>query len=373
MKITFILPQAGMAGGIRVIAIYAKRLMDRGHKVFVVSQPLPHPSWRDHMRSLVTHRRLKAMPEVPPSYFDDLAIPHRILERTRPVTDNDVPDADVIVATWWETAEWVAQLSSKKGAKAYFIQHHEIFDYLPIERVKATWSLPMHKITISQWLVDLAREEYGDNNVSRVPNSVDTDQFHAPPRGRQPMPTVGLLYSEASWKGCDIGLAAFTRAAEKISKLLLISFGCSPPIKSLPLPNGTKFYLCPAQHKLRDLYAECDAWLFCSRSEGFGLPILEAMACRTPVIATPAGAAPELLNTGGGLLVHREDPQDMSQAIIQICQMSDEQWRKSSDEAYAKALSYTWDNATDQFLAALTLAIERSRRGDLAHKLTSLY
>jgi len=293
-----------------------------------------------------------------------MTVPHRVIDRVRPITDSDVPDADVVVATWWETAEWVAKLSPKKGAKAYFIQHHEIFDYLPKERVKATWSLPMHKITISKWLVDLAREEYGDNNVSWVPNSVDMDQFYGPPRGRQTKPTVGFMYSEASWKGCDICLAAYARAAEKIAKLQLISFGSSPPIASLPLPDGTKFYLRPPQHQLKDLYAECDTWLFCSRSEGFGLPILEAMACRTPVIATPAGAAPELLSTGGGLLVHPENPDDVSQAIVRIFQMSEEQWRELSDAAYAKASSYTWDDSTDQFLLALTLAIERSRSGD---------
>jgi len=44
------------------------------------------------------------------------------------------------------------------------------------------------------------------------------------------------------------------------------------------------------------------------------LPILEAMACRTPVIGTPAGPAPELLGAGGGILVRPEDPADMAMA-----------------------------------------------------------
>ena len=41
MKITFILPHAGLSGGIRVVAIYADRLKKRGHNVTVVSLPLP--------------------------------------------------------------------------------------------------------------------------------------------------------------------------------------------------------------------------------------------------------------------------------------------------------------------------------------------
>ena len=62
-------------------------------------------------------------------------------------------------------------------------------------------------------------------------------------------------------------------------------------------------------------------WLFGAREEGFELPILEAMACRTPVLGTPAGAALELLVDGAGILVPREDPDAMARAIVEVCQM----------------------------------------------------
>ena len=71
----------------------------------------------------------------------------------------------------------------------------------------------------------------------------------------------------------------------------------------VPLPPGSMFVRQPAQDMIRDIYGQCDVWLFSSRSEGFGLPLLESMACRTPVIATPAGAAPELCAGGGGITV----------------------------------------------------------------------
>ena len=65
------------------------------------------------------------------------------------------------MATWWETAEWVARYPASKGAKAYFIQHHEVHEGLPADRVNATWRLPMHKIVIANWLfVDI--EVLGD-------------------------------------------------------------------------------------------------------------------------------------------------------------------------------------------------------------------
>ena len=106
-------------------------------------------------------------------------------------------------------------------------------------------------------------------------------------------------------------------------------------------------------------------WLFSSRSEGFGLPLLEAMACRTPVIATPAGAAPEVCAGGGGILVPIDDPADMARAIERVAGLPEAAWREMSDKAHATASRYTWDDATDRFEAALNRAVERSRQGEL--------
>jgi len=178
MKITFVLPTLSLSGGIRVVSIFAERLRKRGHSVFVISIPHPQPSMRHQVKSLLLGQGWISPPENEFSFFDNLAVEHKITHRYGPVEDKDVPDADVVVATWWETAEWVAKLFPSKGAKAYFIQHHEVFDYVPQDRVEATWMLPLHKITISQWLVDLAETKYGDRQVSLAPPSVDTKQFY---------------------------------------------------------------------------------------------------------------------------------------------------------------------------------------------------
>src|SRR5438105_624514 len=120
MRITFLMPHAGMAGGNRVIAIYASHLIRRGHFVEVISQPPTKPTLYDRLNSLLFHRPLKVVAETAP-YFKDLNVPLCVVRKRRPVTDNDAPDADIVIATWWETAEWVAALSPRKGAKAYFV------------------------------------------------------------------------------------------------------------------------------------------------------------------------------------------------------------------------------------------------------------
>ncbi|MBD3880502.1 glycosyltransferase family 4 protein [Phormidium tenue FACHB-886] len=366
MKITFVMASAfDLSGGDRVIATYADCLRKRGHDVVVVSRPRSPITLRDRVRALLKGKGWLSQ-EKKPSHFDDLQVTRYLIDSFRPVVDADLPDADVVIATWWETAEWVANLSLSKGAKAYFVQHHEVFDYLPKERAEASYRLPLHKITIAQWLVDVMRVQYNDEVVSLVPNSVDTLQFYASPRGKQPTPVVGMTYSQTPWKGCDISLKAFSLAAQQVPELKLVAFGSSEPTPELPLPASVDFTFRPSQATLKELYASCDAWLFGSRIEGFGLPILEAMACRTPVIGTPAGAAPELLAEGAGLLVSPEDPEDMARAIVKLCRFSESEWKAMSDMAYVKATSYTLENAVDLFESALKTAIERQQRGELA-------
>ena len=147
-------------------------------------------------------------------------------------------------------------------------------------------------------------------------------------------------------------------AKKELSDLKLIGFGQHDKSKGEALPDWMTFRARIPDAELKNVYAGCDVWLFPPRKEGYGLPITEAMACRTPVIATPAGAAPELINShGGGMLVPHEDPPAMAAAIVKMCSLADNDWRRLSDAAYATVTGYSWDDATGKFEAALKRAV----------------
>lgn len=362
MKITFVCAGLNLGGGTRIIATYALKLYQRGHEVTIVSKGKTVVPWDRIVKNFLKGRPIPK--PIPPdlTYFQDSPFSIKFVEGDRPIREEDVPDADVVIATFWTTAEWVANFSEKKGAKVYFVQHHEVFDYFTVaqqEKARQSYYLPLHKIVIAQWLKKLMESTYEDFQASLVPNSVDTSLFESEPRDKQKIPTVGVMYSTVPWKGAALSLAAVSLAQRVIPSLQLITFGSNQPTTELPLPLPHDYFYRPAQHELKNLYTQCDAWLFGSAVEGFGLPLLEAMACRTPVIGTQAGAAPELISQGAGILLNSRDPEEMAQAIIDLVQYSNEEWCKISEQAYRVATSYSWDDATILFEAALQKAIDQ--------------
>ena len=353
MKITFLCAEVSQSGGDRVTSIYAQKLLERGHDVTVVARrPREMARWRRAWRALKGKpHRILADRDL---YFRGLGERFHWLDHKVPVSPDDLPDADILIATWWRTAFEAAIMPPEKGRKVYFVQHHEVHDHLPHDLSAGSYWLPLKKITIADWLVETMATLYGDHDVAMVPNSVDTAQFNAPPRERSSKLRVGLLYAPATFKGLDVSLRAIQIARAQFPDLEVVAFGTRDPIERFPLPSGSVYHRAPAQDLIPKIYASCDAWLFGSRIEGFGLPLLEAMACRTPVVATRAGAAPDLIESGvSGYLVDIDDAEAMGARLIELLSLPPKAWRAMSEAAHRKASSYTWDDATHAFEAEL--------------------
>lgn len=356
-----------MSGGVRVMVIYARQLTRMGHTVRIISPPPRSASPTQKLKSWLKGKGWPGDPPPPKSHLDSSGVDHQVLDRWRPVTDEDVPDGDIVIATWWETAEWVNALSPNKGAKIYFIQHHEIFPNLPVARCHATYRLPLHKIVVARWLKEAMHKYYADEVVDLVPNSVDRSQFFADVRGKQSVPTVGFLYATTNFKGLDVSLGALAAVRQRMPRLRMICFGSERPNLEMPLPEEVEFYFCPPQDQIRSLYSRCDVWVTTSRSEGFNLIAMEAMACRTPVIATRTGWPEESVKSGeNGVLVDIDDKMAVAQSVEWVLTRSDAEWRILSSNAYKTATLGSWDESAEMFEKALVHACQRSARGEIA-------
>jgi len=97
------------------------------------------------------------------------------------------------------------------------------------------------------------------------------------------------------------------------------------------------------------LLARATALVVPSRAEGFGLPLLEAMAVGTPVVTSDA---PALVEVGGGAArVSRLDPSALAEALAEVT--GDERLRSRMAAAgRERARAYSWDRAAQQLWAA---------------------
>ena len=294
----------GMSGGVRITLHFADELRRRNHDVRIVSLPLKRLAWRNRCKWWIKYyiRRFKERGRTPvepaaeparkasTSHLDQFPpFEHRQLEKFRQVTDADLPDADVLIGNWWETALMLRSIAPSKGAKVFFFQQYDANFGQPVELVEQVWRLPVPKIVCSQWLADMAATKFNDSTVVVVNNGVDLNLFDAPPRGKQPVPTVGVMYSPSLPKAWPTALAVLTAVKRRLPNLRVRAFGVINPLEMMPLPPGAEYDLLPDQTRIREIYSESDVWFCASSSEGFHLPPHEAMACRSPVVSHPSG------------------------------------------------------------------------------------
>jgi glycosyltransferase involved in cell wall biosynthesis len=98
------------------------------------------------------------------------------------------------------------------------------------------------------------------------------------------------------------------------------------------------------------IYSAADLFVFPSLYEGFGLPVLEAMACGTPVIASNASSLPEVAGEAG-IMIAPHDVRGLAEAMERL--LMDKQLRAElRARGLERAKQFTWERA-----AAMTLEV----------------
>ena len=212
-----------------------------------------------------------------------------------------LPSADAVVATAVRTAEAVASWPRKAGRKFYFVQGFETWDF-PVERVIASWRLPLTKIAVSRWLLDLMAAA-GERGFY-LPNSLDQIAFgvDVPPEARH-APTVLWPHHSLPTKGSGDAIAALRRVHRDIGELKAQSFGTAHAPDAAPL--RVEYFRNPPQAHLRRLYNKAAVVIAPSHAEGWGLPACEALQCGCALAASDIGGHQEFLRHEQNALLHQ--------------------------------------------------------------------
>lgn len=104
--------------------------------------------------------------------------------------------------------------------------------------------------------------------------------------------------------------------------------------------------------ELRVLYAHADLFAFPSLYEGFGMPVLEAMACGTPVITSATTSLPEVAGDAA-VLIDPHSPEQLADALVRV--VTDPALREClRAKGFERTKHFTWEHA-----ARMTLAVYR--------------
>ena len=218
------------------------------------------------------------------------------------------------------------------------------------------------KIVVSKPAMDYVRKFFPGEYVT-IPNGIDTKHFHpdVPPidefnDGKLNILFVGRLEKR---KGLNYLLEAYKQAKQEIPNSRLIIVGPGTRLRrkyeKQLMRNGLKdvvFTGYSSYHDLPRFYRTAD--IVCSPATGwesFGIVLLEAMAAKTPIIASNiAGYASVLTDGIEGRLVPPRDTKRLAEALISL--MTDKPLRQQMGAAgRLTALEYDWEHITQRIVA----------------------
>jgi glycosyltransferase involved in cell wall biosynthesis len=100
---------------------------------------------------------------------------------------------------------------------------------------------------------------------------------------------------------------------------------------------------------VRHIYRLATAFVLPSLCEGFGIPLVEAMASGTPVLASSTSAIPEVCRDAA-VYFQPEDPEDMAEKVISVLE-GGELRESLVAKGKRRALDFSWDRAAAETLA----------------------
>ena len=326
MRIAYVLPDVAISGGAAVVFQHANRLIRRGHEVLVASMG-----------------RVNTAP-----WFPRQSVPV--------VRHTDLPGGlDVVVATSWPTVFEVESRSAR--SKCYFVQADETTFYKPgsplFHAALLSYLMNVRFLTMAKWLQKWLRESFG-KEAAVIPNAVDPEMFYpgdpAQPRTGRPriliegafaLPSKGMKEAFEAVRGLDAEVWCVSSYGKPDPNLRYDRFLERVPIE-----------------KMREVYSSCDILVKLSKSESFGLPPLEMMACGGVCVVSRITGHEEYVKDGeNGLMVAPDDIEGARSAVQRLIEDRELRERLRANGLKTAAMR-TWEPAIDRLEECFREAIE---------------
>ncbi|MER5394379.1 glycosyltransferase family 4 protein [Saccharopolyspora sp. NPDC002686] len=229
-----------------------------------------------------------------------------------------------------------------------------------------------HLLTVSESSATDIRRDFGvsPQQLQVVPLGVDADVFKPPTAPRVPGRIVAMASADTPMKGIGTLLEAVAKLrTERQVELVLVA---------KPIPGGPTEQLIDelaindtvrtvsgiSDAELAELLGSAEVASVPSLYEGFSLPTVEAMACATPLVASRAGAIPEVAGADGECadLVPPGDAEALATALARLLD-SPERRQRLGEAGRARVLAkYDWKSVAAATVDCYAEAIARTPR-----------
>ncbi|MBA4147335.1 MAG: glycosyltransferase family 4 protein [Verrucomicrobia bacterium] len=277
------------------------------------------------------------------------------------------PRVDVAIANAFMTAYSVrfSKAIGRCDRGLYFVQHYEPLAFGAygqgsawLKKVRTiaarlTYHLRVECVTNSRWTAQMLREQHSVNSMI-APLGVDTGIFHPDSVKCEPgnaQPFVMAIGNSNPIKRFDLFAATARALNKRLSSRFLVA-SHSPTlfrVDDLDLEATAS----RNDYELADLYRRASCFVSTSAMEGFGLPLLEAMACGTPVVTTDSGGIRDFCKDRYNCLIVTSDrPEDLAAAIEEV-HANKELRERLIRSGLDTAKEWPWHRLIDAFDACL--------------------
>ena len=207
------------------------------------------------------------------------------------------------------------------------------------------------------------------DNITVIYNGLDAEEFSPIEESKRDLNRlITTASADVPLKGLDYSLKALKILKKDNPNIHLIVIG-SPKkgghterlIKELNIKDNVFFKKHISKEKIRKLYSTSSVAIVSSLYEGFGYPVIEAMSCEVPLIATNVSSIPELVGNYG-ILIDPEDENLLSNKIKKILSNYDEHKKTAIQGRQHIIKTFNWSKITNEYEKTIYKVIENFRK-----------
>ncbi len=266
------------------------------------------------------------------------------------------------------TFDYKYELASSRKIK-YRISRHRWYSFLKMQKKVAPYIKRI--ITPSKSSKEGIVDEFNCNkaNISVINNGLDANEFSPENQvTRNEFRLITTASADVPLKGLDFSLKALKKLKKDFPDMHLIVIGpvkkgghTEKLIRKLNLENDVIFKSNLTKNEIKDCYSKSSIAIVSSLYEGFGYPVIEAMSCEVPLIATNVSSIPELTSEFAKLVDPKNDEM-IYQSVKDILAEYDKYKKIAIKGRQHVIKNFNWIKITDEYENAIFETIKNFKK-----------